>query len=180
MQARRASSSRASVGISGVKGILVGEDHSVATVIKEKDQEIAELRARLDDKDKMLAALRTAARSRDNADRVDSRAEIRTSQVLDAQPPAAGTGSPPASLIRQVSDLRARTKTVDEMSKMLDEMIQDKVESGHLIRSSRGSVRVAPEKKQPETANAPPIQLQLLSKQRAPFAAEPKSVVLEV
>ena len=181
LQARRASSSRASVGISGVKGILVGEDHSVAALIKEKDQEIAELRARLDDKDKMLAALRSAARSRDNADRVDSRAEMRNSQALDHQQPASAAPTQQApSLVRQVSELRRRTKSVDEMSKMLDEMIQDKVESGQIIRSKRGSVRVAEEKKADLAAKEPPIQLQLLSKQRTPLIAEPKPVVLEV
>ncbi|KAK3901920.1 kinesin motor domain-containing protein [Staphylotrichum tortipilum] len=192
LQARRASSSRTSVGLSTSKGIMVGEDHSVATLIREKDAEIAELRARLDDKDKMLAALRTAARSRDNADRVESRAEVRTSQILDSDPGPAPTGSPPAappppssnssSLLRQVSTLRKRTKSVDEMSKMLDEMIQDRVESGQIIRGNRGSVRVAagegerlrregaaaalplPPPQGPLPA-APPIQLQLLSRQ---------------
>jgi len=33
------------------------------------------------------------------------------------------------------------------MSKMLDEMIQDRVESGHLIKGVRGSVRIANERK---------------------------------
>ncbi|KAH8885207.1 kinesin-domain-containing protein [Thozetella sp. PMI_491] len=177
LHARRTSSSRTSVGISGSKGIMVGEDHSVSTILKEKDQEIAELRARLDDKDKMLTALRSAARSRENADRVESRTEARASQVIDAEKGPASNAAP--SLARQVSQLRKRTKSVDEMSKILDEMIQDKVESGHLIRSSRGSVRVAPEK-QAEAAKQPPIQLQLLAKQRAPFGAEPKPVALEV
>ncbi|KAL2138598.1 hypothetical protein VTI28DRAFT_6512 [Corynascus sepedonium] len=246
LQARRASSSRASVGLSASKGIMVGEDHSVATLIKEKDAEIAELRARLDDKDRMLAALRSAARSRDNADRVESRvesrSEVRTSQILDSNPGPAPTGSPPAappSLLRQVSYLRKRTKSVDEMSKMLDEMIQDRVESGQLIRGARGSVRIAsataassplldnnsqprtvagrsgsgssgsgstsgkvalspsasfgpppslppsgppPASPPPAPLAGPPIQLQLLSRQRSSFVvSEPqKSVALEV
>jgi centromeric protein E len=200
LQARRASSSRTSSGLTGTKGIMVGEDHSVSAVIKEKDAEIAELRARLDDKDRMLAALRSAARSRDNADRVESRSEVRTSQILDSNPGPAPTGSPPAapSLLRQVSYLRKRTKSVDEMSKMLDEMIQDRVESGQLVRGSRGSVRVASEhgvrssKEAPPSLPplgpppasppaAPPIQLQLLSRQRASLMSEPqKSVALEV
>ncbi|KAK4147739.1 kinesin motor domain-containing protein [Dichotomopilus funicola] len=222
LQARRASSSRTSVGLSGGKGIMVGEDHSVSTLIKEKDAEIAELRARLDDKDRMLAALRTAARSRDNADRTDrvesriesrneTRAEVRTSLILDSDPGPAPTGSPPAappppssSLLRQVSHLRKRTKSVDEMSKMLDEMIQDRVESGQLVRGSRGSVRLVSENRgksearelpqhrppaaigpppaasPPPPVAGPPIQLQLLSRQRASFMAEPpKSMGLE-
>lgn len=36
-----------------------------------------------------------------------------------------------------------RRKSVDEMTQLLDQMIQDKVESGHLVRGGdRGSVRV--------------------------------------
>ncbi len=148
LQARRASSSRTSVGLASPKGIMVGEDHSVSAVIKEKDAEITELRARLDDKDKMLAALRTAQRSRDNADKVDSRAEGRVSQIIE-EPASADEGNDTSaqSLARQVSHLRKRTKSVDEMSRMLDEMIQDRVESGQIVRGVRGSVRVVTDRK---------------------------------
>lgn len=183
LQARRASHSRASVGLSSSgKAIMVGEDHSVSALIKDKDAEIAELRARLDDKDRMLAALRSAARSRDVADRVESRTEIRSSQVPEQpQPSAAETSpsktSPRPSLIRQTSQPRVRTKSVDEMSKMLDEMIQDRVETGHIVRGSRGSVRVA--SGAAESSSNPPIQLQLLSKQRASLMNEPNPVALE-
>lgn len=190
LQARRASSSRTSVGIASGKGILVGEDHSVSALIKEKDAEILELKARLDDKDKMMAALRSAARSRENADRVDSRTERRSSQLIEGAPGggpgATSTGSPirTNSLVRQVSHIRRRTKSVDEMNKMLDEMIQDRVQTGQIIRGTRGSVRVAPERKDQTSSSEPPIQLQLLAKQRASFAApEPQNqnqVALEV
>ncbi|KAG7134177.1 Kinesin-related protein 11 like [Verticillium longisporum] len=113
MQARRASSSRTSIGFSAPnKGIMVGEDHSVSTLLKDKDTEIADLRARLDDKDRMLAALRSAARSRDTAE-----------------------------------DGRNRRKSVDEMSKMLDEMIHERVENGQMVRGNRGSVRVVNERR---------------------------------
>lgn len=183
LQARRASHSRASVGLSSSgKAIMVGEDHSVSALIKDKDAEIAELRARLDDKDRMLAALRSAARSRDVADRVESRTDIRSSQVPEQpQPSAAETSpsktSPRPSLARQTSQPRVRTKSVDEMSKMLDEMIQDRVETGHIVRGSRGSVRVA--SGAAEASSNPPIQLQLLSKQRASLMNEPNPVALE-
>jgi len=221
LQARRASTSRTSVGITSGKGIMVGEDHSVAALLKEKDAEIAELRARLDDKDRMLAALRTAARSRDNAERVESRTDFRNSLILTdsrhhdhttaASTPtsASGPASPSSSLARQVSTLRNRTKSVDEMSKMLDEMIQDRVETGQIIRGQRGSVRVAPSDRKVEipkepmpmptgpapspNMTGPPIQLQLLTKhahpnkpshqhQRTSFAADPSQgpVALEV
>ena len=158
LQARRASSSRTSLGMHPGNKILVGEDHSVSTLLREKDAEIAELRARLDDKDKMLAALRNSARSRENADRVESRTSNRTSRVFSddgnyslANTPGATTVNSPTgsapSLSRQVSlmnSTRTRTKSVDEMSKMLEDMIQDRVESGQLVRGNRGSIRVAP------------------------------------
>ncbi|KAK4647795.1 Kinesin-like protein kip2 [Podospora bellae-mahoneyi] len=230
LQARRASSSRASVGIATAgKGIMVGEDHSVSALLKEKDAEIAELRARLDDKDRMLTALRSAARSRDNAERVESRSEARNSQILDSNPGPAPLGSPPApnSLVRQVSQLRKQTKNVDEMSKMLDEMLHERVESGQVVRGNRGSLRVVgPERESRErgsllkelvpsppptmplpspqiltqspslppsmpqpppplgagpSGSQPPIQLQLLSKQRTSLSQEPsKAVAMEV
>jgi centromeric protein E len=101
------------------------------------------------------------------------------------------------------------------MSKMLDEMIQDRVESGAIIRGTRGSMRVAssegrdrnnkeaspplpppsmplppppvgpPPSSSPPPAAAvvgPPIQLQLLSRQRASFISEQpqKPLALEV
>jgi len=192
LQARRASQSRTSVGLSPTaKGIMVGEDHSVAALLKEKDAEIAELRARLDDKDRMLGALRSAARSRDNADRVESRSEVRVSQAFEpphpppSQPPPA-PGSPQRTspkgspLAQRMSHIRKRTKSVDEMSKMLDEMIHERVESGQIVRGNRGSVRVASSDQKPKRESAsvnPPIQLQLLTRQRASMLNEPTSAV---
>lgn len=137
LQARRASSSRTSSGFSvPTKGIMVGEDHSVAALLKEKDTEIADLRARLDDKDRMLAALRSAARSRDNADSIT---EPRSPQSQDGM----RTGLPWSPTI-SIKESRRRTKSIDEMNNMLEEMIQDRVETGQIIRGSRGSVRLAP------------------------------------
>ncbi|XXG93977.1 Kinesin-like protein kip2 [Hypoxylon texense] len=152
LQARRASSSRTSVGFSAPnKGIMVGEDHSVSTLMKEKDAEIAELRARLDDKDRMLTALRTAARSRDAAEGIDSsRSETRTSLLYEqaaSPPPEGALPDPPVATAKGLSPIRKRTRSVDEMSRILDEMIQDRVETGHLVRGARGSVRVAMDRK---------------------------------
>ncbi|KAI5861854.1 kinesin-domain-containing protein [Durotheca rogersii] len=148
LQARRASSSRVSVGFSAPnKGIMVGEDHSVSAMLKEKDTEIAELRARLDDKDRMLSALRSAARSRDAAEAIDTtRTEARSSLLYEqaaSPPPQGGLPTPPAPGQKGDSPIRKRTKSIDEMSRILDEMIQDRVEAGHIVRGSRGSVRVA-------------------------------------
>ncbi|GJN73236.1 hypothetical protein PLIIFM63780_007298 [Purpureocillium lilacinum] len=133
LQARRASSSRTSVGFSTPKGIMVGEDHSVAAALKEKDAEIADLRERLYDKDRMLSALRSAARSRDNA---DASVEARSPQSQHG-----GRGKHPTSPT-PTKPARGRTKSVDEMNRMLEEMIQDGVETGHIVKSARGSVRL--------------------------------------
>jgi centromeric protein E len=128
---------------------MVGEDHGISNLLKEKDAEIADLRARLDDKDHMLTALRSAARSRNAADRSadPNPAAVRSSTLLDNAPVSPVlAGSPMMSLLSP--KVRKRTKSVDEMSRMLDEMIQDRVESGHgyLIKGNRGSSRVASER----------------------------------
>ncbi|KAI9053613.1 hypothetical protein LZ554_002567 [Drepanopeziza brunnea f. sp. 'monogermtubi'] len=158
IQARRSSHSRTSVGFSK-SGVMVGEDHGVAALLKEKDSEIADLRARLDDKDRMLAALRSAARSRDTAEvprtstNMSLLSESDSSNSVSARPPQLIESGPlfPVLAIGPVGLLspktRKRTKSVDEMSKMLDEMIQDRVESGHLVKGTRGNVRIVSERK---------------------------------
>ncbi|KAI0136543.1 kinesin-II 85 kDa subunit [Xylariales sp. AK1849] len=193
LQARRASSSRTSVGFSAPnKGIMVGEDHSVSTVMKEKDAEIVELRARLDDKDRMLAALRSAARSRDAAEGLDSsrmdssRAEIRETRTsllheyAASPPPRGALPDPPMVRRKSSSPVRERkgTKTVDEMSRILDEMIQEKVESGHVVRGVRGSVRLASDARKPPAPVEPRTDLKVLEESRATMH-EPNQVALE-
>ncbi|KAH0096164.1 kinesin-domain-containing protein, partial [Aureobasidium melanogenum] len=44
--------------------------------------------------------------------------------------------------ITSTSNVPGTRRTVDEMTKLLDEMIQDKVNTGHVIRGDRGSLRV--------------------------------------
>ena len=187
LQARRSSHSRTSVGFStpSKAGIMVGEDHGVAALLKEKDSEIADLRARLDDKDRMLTALRSAARLRDTADR-DPRSSTTTLQLLENGPlspvsarasqlldnaPASSTVGPVMSLLSP--KIRKRTKSVDEMSKMLDEMIQDRVESGQLVKGVRGSVRIANERKRETLLSAPEYEsaagVELASEAPAPL-----------
>ncbi|KAI1023472.1 hypothetical protein LB503_000994 [Fusarium chuoi] len=135
LQARRASSSRASVGFAAPnKAIMVGEDHSVSAALREKDSEIADLRARLDDKDRMLAALRSAARSRDTA---EATVEPRSPPPQQEAHPDAASGAKPVEVEKK------RTRGVDEMNNLLDEMLQDRVERGQVVRGKRGSVRLA-------------------------------------
>ncbi|KAI2470025.1 kinesin-domain-containing protein [Annulohypoxylon bovei var. microspora] len=186
LQARRASSSRTSVGLSAPnKGIMVGEDHSVSTLMKEKDAEIAELRARLDDKDRMLGALRSAARSRDVAEGIDlsrgdrgdhSRSDTRSSLLYEqaaSPPPQGALPDPPVSGSKGHSPIKKRARSVDEMSRILDEMIQDRVEAGDIVRGSRGSVRVANDGKRETSAETNDGDLEPLR------GHESKQVVLE-
>lgn len=178
LQARRASSSRTSGGLSsGSKGIMVGEDHSVSTALKEKDAEIAELRAQLEDKDRMLIALRSAARRGENADRS---IETRASQLmmLENGPrsnPASPT-SPQRPMFRH-SSVRSSHKdrrSTDEMSRILDEMIQDRVETGHIVKSTRGSVRVvaSTDREKPLVDRLEPLRKSSESNQRFPVVLE--------
>ncbi|KAI0107538.1 kinesin-domain-containing protein [Nemania sp. FL0031] len=182
LQARRASSSRTSAGFSTPnKGIMVGEDHSVSALLKEKDAEIAELRARLDDKDKMLAALRTAARSRDAAEGLETlRSEARASLLLESvsPPPQDALPDPPVAKNKRHSPVRRRS--VDEMSKMLDEMIQDRVESGQLVRGVRGSVRLPSDRKTASVIDLSQPGLELPRNDQQPTGGEAQSLMQEV
>lgn len=134
LQARRSSQSRTSAQF-GKSSIMVGEDHGISSLLKDKDNEIADLLARLDDKDRMLSALRSSARSRDTAER-DPRQSLnhglplspvsaRESQLFD---PTLRHSAGPLQVfpptVLPPTPLKG-SKSVDEMSKMLDEMIQN-------------------------------------------------------
>ncbi|KAI2785836.1 Kinesin-like protein KIN-7D, chloroplastic [Penicillium oxalicum] len=158
LQARRSSHSRMSAGVksNASSPATISEHPDTTTLLREKDMEINELRSQLDDKDRMLAALRSAARHRDLAV-VTAESSIPELKVkLDATPSRRSSTniSPPnesneknLSPTRRVASLRAaerygdRRKSVDEVSRMLDEMIQSRVESGHLERNSAGHLK---------------------------------------
>ena len=199
LQARRSSHSRMSMGFNKANpSATIDEEGDLLRSLEDKDQTISDLRARLDDKEKMVIALRSAARKRDLADLApessavefkqlkkngihhqsnDSNSSSLTSQATAATTSHNSSTSTPLSPTSPLSPLailsptkpkaesssylkdrstntanstpsthatpRPARKSVDEMSKMLDEMIQDKVESGHLIKSRTGSVRIA-------------------------------------
>ena len=70
LQARRSSQSRTSLAFSTggrSPSALGGGEDCASMLLQEKDAEIADLRAQLDDKDRMVNALRSAARKRDMA-----------------------------------------------------------------------------------------------------------------
>lgn len=138
LQARRSSQSRASAQFCSKSNIMVGEDHGISNLLKDKDAEIADLRARLDDKDRMLSALRSSARSRDTAERDPrhtlnhglplSPVSARESQLFDSSLTYSGgsvkvlppTVLPPTPL--------KNSNNADVVSRMLDDMIQDRVD----------------------------------------------------
>ena len=194
LQARRSSHSRMSMGFNkGTMSGTISEEGDLLNGFEEKDQIIADLRTRLEDKEKMVIALRSAARKRDMADLAPetSAAEFKqsrktspvvhqhqqshshdsnnssltshatnatTSNSNNSHTSATNTPLSPSTPLSPLAILspqkpketnlpaaaaRPPRKSVDEMSKMLDEMIQDKVESGHLVKSRTGSVRIA-------------------------------------
>lgn len=173
LQARRSSQSRTSVNFSGSgkNNIMVGEDHSITVVLKEKDAEIADLRARLDDKDRMLTALRSAQRSRDTATNHPSSGGKSPALTLDIGPISPGIHSrrglgstestPRSPLLPSWNDgmltlvspkTRRSVKGVDDVNKMLDEMIQDRADSGTLVKGPRGGLRNSSERTQDRDA----------------------------
>ncbi|KAH0548144.1 hypothetical protein GP486_008127, partial [Trichoglossum hirsutum] len=122
LQARRSSQSRTSMGFSPPHKQIAGmfAEDGMNMLLKEKDAEIADLRARLDDKERMVDALRSAARKRDVADLTsdpDHSSQRRNNSSQGSNGPAV-----PLSVIRG----RKRMGSVDEMNRILDEMMQDR------------------------------------------------------
>lgn len=155
LQARRSSHSRMSVGVkSNVPSTTTISEHpDMMSLLREKDMEINELRIQLDDKDRMLAALRSAARHRDLATVTSDSQSPDLKAKFDSS--ASGPSSPQLAVVSGTSDKNTspvrhaapgkvgereedRRKNMDEVSRMLDEMIQGRVESGHLERNSLG------------------------------------------
>ena len=209
LQARRTSRSRVSMTLASRS--MPKEDggspgSEVDSLLREKDREIEELKAKLDDQTRMVTALRSVTRQRDSLENRKSIMSDDTARPVTAQPFTNGlasrknssrlsnrslklqrassllsnghksnpstasrssTGgmnlpktplSPMALLSPSGSDKSdeapmsprdarkrsqsIRRKSVDEMTMLLDQMIQDKVESGHVLRGKTGSLRI--------------------------------------
>ncbi|KAL8731754.1 MAG: hypothetical protein Q9166_003201 [cf. Caloplaca sp. 2 TL-2023] len=149
LQARRSSNGRGSLVSSPSlqKGNPLDEASRAEALLQEKDAEIADLRARLDDKDRMVMALRSAARKREVAELTS---EPGTPKMGKEEPQGrkgseesirSGGHGPlsPVDLLSPQSEKEQKRKSMEEMSRMLDEMIQGRVESGQGSRAAKGS-----------------------------------------
>ncbi|KAE8417788.1 kinesin motor domain-containing protein [Aspergillus pseudocaelatus] len=157
LQARRSSHSRMSIGVK--VGSATSENPDMAALLREKDMEINELRQQLDDKDRMLAALRSAARHRDLAHLATDTDLKENGEYRSADPDVsdslASDHMASIPLPHKEDELNDRKNMDDEMSRILNEMIQDRVDSGQLIKGSHGSVRIATESRRPSDTTTP-------------------------
>ncbi|KAJ5777088.1 hypothetical protein N7520_000334 [Penicillium odoratum] len=151
LQARRSSHSRMSVGVKSTNS-TIAEHPDLMALLRERDMEINELRIQLDDKDRMLAALRSAARHRDlaavtnDAQSPDLKGKEEFSSGGDSTSVNNSTidklASPPGPVLPNRNEKNDdRRKNMDEVSRMLDEMIQGRVESGHYEKGPLGHVK---------------------------------------
>ncbi len=185
LQARRSSQSQSSLLVSPTSQINTSpleeegtEDSKTAEQLKEKDAEIAELRAQLDDKDRMVNALRAAARHRDVADLASEPSspaiprvsyhqsnDSKDSKVSGGSAKSGGSGHAfpsPVSPVQLLSphkekEREMKRKSIDEMTKILDGMIQDRVQTGGLVIGANGIVRPAHERRKESLGTVPSV-----------------------
>lgn len=180
LQARRSSHSKSSAlgsPTSQKKQGLIEENASTIEVLREKDAEIADLRARLDDKDRMVNALRSAARHRDTADFAAEplSSEIRKESQHQSKD-SGGSGnsggngisftspvspvqllSPSSPVQYQEKEKDMKRKSIDEMTKILDSMINDRVQTGGLVIGANGMVRPLQERRKESLSGIPSV-----------------------
>ena len=188
LQARRSSHSKSSAlgsPTSQKKHSMIEENtSSTIELLREKDAEIADLRARLDDKDRMVNALRSAARHRDTADfaseppypeiRKESHHQSNESKDSGGSGNSGGTsgnGIPftsPVSPVQLLSpspvqhkekekEKEMKRKSRDEMTKILDGMINDRVQNGGLVMGPNGAVRALHERRKESLDGVPSV-----------------------
>ena len=183
LQARRASHSKSSAlgsPTSQKKYSMIEDNASPTELLREKDAEIADLRARLDDKDRMVNALRSAARHRDTADfsseplsiefRKESHHQSNESKDSGGSGNIGGNGTPftspisPVQLLSPSSPVQykekekeVKRKSIDEMTKILDSMINDRVQTGGLIMGANGVVRPLQERRKESLSDVPSV-----------------------
>ena len=185
LHARRSSQSRAS---------LLGQqpnsprttnslevDSKTVDLLGDKDAEIAELRAQLDDKNRMVNALQSAARHREIADlasepgtplerRRESLHQSKDSKDSKTSKDSAGSSNSNHGFSSTVSPVQLlsphkekekekamKRKSIDEMTKILDGMIQDRVQTGGLVIGANGVVRPVHERRKESLGAVPSV-----------------------
>ncbi|KAL8675330.1 MAG: hypothetical protein Q9168_000287 [Polycauliona sp. 1 TL-2023] len=144
IQARRSSNGRTST-LGSLKSNGSDEATRWATLVQEKETQIADLRARLEDKDRMVMALRSAARKREVA---ESKSEAGTTKVgkaewqgrkrSDESAESGGTGGKsPVELLSPQAEGEDKRRSMEEVSRMLDEMIRGRVEGEQRSRAAK-------------------------------------------
>ena len=226
IQTRHNSQQRTSMSFSN-NASGVAEYHDTESLVREKDREIDELRAKLDDQTRMVQALRSAARKRETLGSGEkSVTTIHASTQTIAMPPPpkpvlavhtdndvflphpapraatrnvhyrspsatshnSATSSQRSKALSPVALLSpsrshdppltsdpahmkataaaarlhgaTRRRSVDEMTALLDQMIADKVESGHMVRGERGSLRAKRDTVMEKLSLSPPINVE--------------------
>lgn len=183
LQARRSSHSKTSAlgsPTSQKKYSMIEENSCPTELLREKDAEIADLRARLEDKDRMVDALRSAARHRDTADfaseplssdiRKESHHQSNGSKDSGGSGNSGGNGicftspispvqllSPSSSVQYKEKEKEMKRKSIDEMTKILDSMINDRVQTGGLIIGANGVVRPLHERRKESLSDVPSV-----------------------
>ena len=136
LQARRSSHSRVSISLNSKHGD--SEDGGLLAVIAERDSEISTLRAQLEDKERMITALTAARKRNESAHDVGSdgspgsrrtssyqRSEGSSINVLHAKGPTSPISPNAPPLAPAPSN---PGKNIEEMTRMLDEMITGRVD----------------------------------------------------
>ena len=190
IQARRTSNSRTSGGFS-------------LTVLQEKDAEIADLRAKLEDRDRTVAALKSTNTASPRPDVHFSASTTERAPSENAHKPKGSLGSSsitttnstslsqielpnkksPIEILSGGKSSTAGTspsnsigvshgkgpnrKSIDEMSRMLDEMIQERVEKGEIVADRKNGTVKAPRARRQESMGNIPAVGALLSKTRS-------------
>ncbi|CBX90166.1 hypothetical protein IAQ61_001668 [Plenodomus lingam] len=148
LHARRSSHSRVSMTLSHKLG-GGSEDGGLIATIAEKDAEISNLRAQLEDKERMIAALTSARKKNDTAHDVASEGSPRSRRTSSNQR-TVSEGSTSAHLVSAVPKPTSPSspkpflppasahsgKNIEEMTRMLDEMITGRVDKAAGRRSS--------------------------------------------
>jgi centromeric protein E len=140
LHARRSSHSRVSMSLSHKMGGS-SEDGGLIATIAEKDSEISNLRAQLEDKERMIAALTSARKKSETAHdvgsdgspgsrRTSSNVRSENSSVIPATKGSISTktSTSPTSPKPFLPPPSITGKNIDEVTRMLDEMIGNKVD----------------------------------------------------